>query len=138
MVYGPFSLAGATAADLQFKLWLNSESGSDEVFWGASTNGADFYGWSTSGYSIGWADAMLDLSEVYMLGNLLGETEVWIALVFESDYSVNSPEGAYVDDIILREYVPAVGQTPPLQAPPRPPASSPQLTVQPATMTAEP
>ena len=31
MVYGPFSLVGATDADLTYKLWLNSESGAARV-----------------------------------------------------------------------------------------------------------
>jgi hypothetical protein len=46
MVYGPFSLVGATAADLKYKLWLNTESGYDGVARLASINGTDFYGWA--------------------------------------------------------------------------------------------
>lgn len=103
MVYGPFSLADATAGDLRFKLWTNSESGWDYVFWGASTDGINFYGSSTSGASGGWVDKILDLSNVYQLGNLMGQPAVWVALVFESDESVAFSEGAYVDNIVLRK-----------------------------------
>jgi len=114
MVYGPFSLAGASAADLQFKLWLDSESSYDYLFWGASTNGTSFYGMGLSGYSAGWDDRTLDLSSVYTIGNLLGKPEVWIAIKFHSDGDTSYPEGAYVDDVVLRKYVSSTGQPPPL------------------------
>jgi hypothetical protein len=103
MTYGPFSLAGATAADLKFKLWLNSELSYDKVFWGASVNGTDFWGFSRDGNSGGWVDIVLDLTNVPTLGNLTGLPNVWIALVFSSDNLVNTTEGAYVDNIVLRK-----------------------------------
>jgi uncharacterized protein YegL len=103
MVYGPFSLAGATAGDLSFKLWLNSEATNDKVCRFASINGSDFYGTCTSGNTGGWTDRVLDLSNVYTLGNLMGQTNVWVALVFSSNGSVNYPEGGYVDNIVLRK-----------------------------------
>lgn len=102
MVYGPFSLVGATAADLNFKLWLNTESNYDYVCRLASIDGTNFYGNCTTGNSNGWIDRTLDLSNVYQLGNLLGQPQVWVALVFYSDTSINYPEGGYVDNIILR------------------------------------
>jgi hypothetical protein len=113
MIYGPFSLADATAADLTFQLFLYSESGSnDYVFHGASINGHNFYGAPpASGDSGGWVQRTLDLTAVPTLGDLTGQSAVWIALVFGSDASVNYSEGAYVDDIVLRKYVPAGGQS---------------------------
>jgi C1A family cysteine protease len=138
MVYGPFSLARATDADLRFKLWLNSESGADKIFWGASTDGEEFYGWMYSGDSGGWADALLDLTDIYILGDLLGEPEVWIAFAFDSDFSVNYPEGAYVDDIVLRKYVPAVGQSLPLEDRSASSDDGQQLSWKPATMSLQP
>lgn len=48
-------------------------------------------------------DRVFDLSNVYRLGNLLGRPQVWVELWFFSDASVNYPEGAYVDNIILRK-----------------------------------
>jgi hypothetical protein len=113
MIYGPFSLVGATAADLQFKLWLKTQSGYDGVCRLASTNGAMFYGWCSSGDSGGWIDMVLDLSNVPTLGNLLGQPEVWVALVFDSNYTVNYSEGGYVDNIVLRKYMSASGPVPP-------------------------
>jgi hypothetical protein len=112
MIYGPFSLQGATAADLQFKQWVNSEGGHDGVCRLASTDGTYFYGSCSSGYSAGWVNAVLDLSNVYQIGNLLGVPEVWIAVEFVSDDTVNYPEGAYVDDLVLRKYVSLSGQPP--------------------------
>jgi hypothetical protein len=107
MVYGPFSLADATAADLSFKLWLNTESGYDYVYRLASTNGTNFYGSvdGDSGNSGGWIDRVLDLTAVPTLGNLTGQTQVWVALVFSSDSSITYAEGAYVDNIVLRKLV---------------------------------
>ncbi len=135
IVYGPFSLAGATDADLRFELWLDSGGGADEIFSGASIDGEHFYGWMYSGYSSGWAGALLDLTDVYILGDLLGEPEVWIALVFQSDPSINYPEGAYVDDIVLRKYVPAVGQSLPFEDRSATTEDGTQLSGQPATIS---
>jgi hypothetical protein len=104
MVYGPFSLADATAADLKFKLWLNSEPRFDG-FWGtASINGANFYGTPISGTTGGsWVDQVVDLTNVPVLGNLVGQSNVWVGLIFASDLSITYPEGAYVDNIVLRK-----------------------------------
>jgi C1A family cysteine protease/predicted secreted protein len=134
MVYGPFSLQSASAADLQLKLWLNSESGDDYFFWGASTDGGSFYGLGVSGYSGGWVDRELDLSDVYTLGNLLGEPEVWIALVFQSDSGTNYPEGAYVDNVALRKYVMTAGQPAPSPAPASCTTCGTELEERPAVM----
>ena len=51
----------------------------------------------------GWQFTNFDLTNVYTLGNLLGQPQVWIAVRFFSDYSVTYPEGAYVDDISVRK-----------------------------------
>jgi immune inhibitor A len=103
MVFGPFTLVGATAADLQFKLWGYLESGYDFVCRSASTDGANFYGTCTSGNTGGWIDRILDLSNVYSLGNLLGQSNVWVAIEFYSDPSQNFAEGGYVDNVVLRK-----------------------------------
>ena len=70
---------------------------------GASIDGTDFYGLSVSGDTGGWGSGNLDLTDVPDLGNLLGQPSVWIAFVFTSDISIAYPEGAYVDDIVLRK-----------------------------------
>jgi hypothetical protein len=103
MVYGPFSLVGATAGDLSFKLWLNSEENNDKVCRMASIDGKNFYGLCTSGNTAGWVDKVLNLTSVDTLGNLMGQPNVWVALMFRSDSSTNTPEGGYVDNIVLRK-----------------------------------
>jgi len=105
MIYGPFSLADATQADMTFQLWLNSELTYDRIWWWASTDGHYFYGNWWSGNTEGWVEKTLDLTDVYTLGDLTGEPEVWVALTFSSDGSLNYPEGAYVDDIVVRKSV---------------------------------
>ena len=103
MMYGPFSLVDAARAELQFKLWLYTEPESDYVFRGASVDGVNFYGFATSGNTQGWTDKSLDLADVPTLGNLLGRSQVWVALVFASNGSTAYAEGGYVDDIVLRQ-----------------------------------
>jgi len=118
MIYGPFSLADATAADLQFKQWVYTESTYDKVCRMASTNGTNFLGWCTSGNTGGWADTILDLAGDPNLGDLTGQPNVWVALIFDSDYSVNKPEGGYVDNILLRKCTLPSCPTVSIQAPP--------------------
>lgn len=103
LVYGPFSLVGATAAELNFKLWLSTESSNDGVYRLASINGTNFYGYYTSGNSAGWMDRTLNLGSVPTLGNLMGQPNVWIALKFFSNGSTHYAEGGYVDDVVLRK-----------------------------------
>ena len=108
MVYGPFSLVGATDADLTYKLWLNSESGAPDFFFDgvcryASIDNSNWYGACTQGNSAGWIDSELDLTNVWTLGDLRGRANVWIAIYFISDFSNTYPVGAYVDNVLLRK-----------------------------------
>lgn len=103
MIYGPFSLVGATKGDLSFKLWLNSELNYDFVCRYASIDGTSFSGTCTSGNTAGWVDKTLDLTNVYTLGNLMGQSNVWVALKFSSDSSNTYAEGGYVDNVVLRK-----------------------------------
>ncbi|MDD3829085.1 MAG: C39 family peptidase [Anaerolineae bacterium] len=122
MIYGPFSLADASAADLSFKLWLNSEPDYDKLCRMASLNGTNFFGMCTTGNTSGWTDRVLDLANVYNLGNLMGQSQVWIALRFVSDDSVTYAEGAHVDNVVLRKSVGA-GAAPIVPAGPADPAT---------------
>ncbi|MCS7289912.1 MAG: hypothetical protein NZ699_12345, partial [Roseiflexus sp.] len=128
-VYGPFSLADAAAADLRLKLWLNSEMDVDGLCMMASVDGRNFAGSWTTGVTGGWVDETLDLTNVYQLGNLTGRSQAWIAVVFSSDAAITRPLGAYVDDIVLRKYVPSAGSVlPPSEAATAPPASATLVT----------
>jgi bacillopeptidase F (M6 metalloprotease family) len=97
MVFGPFSLADAAAAELNFDLWLNTEQNFDVVCRLASTNGTNFSGSCTSGNTAGWIPRTLNLS------SYLGQANVWIALEFYSDDSNVLAEGGYVDNVVLRK-----------------------------------
>jgi hypothetical protein len=104
MVYGPFSLEEATDAEFIFMYWLNSEPIYDDLFVGASIDGNSFYGETNSGDQ-DWTEKNFDLTDVYTLGDLTGQPEVWVAIAFQSDSSVSYSEGAYVDNIEIRQYV---------------------------------
>jgi hypothetical protein len=101
MVYGPFSLENTTAARLDYKLWLYSESGYDWVCRMASTDGVIFSGLCNSGNSNGWIDRALDLTDIAGT-DLRGQPQVWVAIRFYSDFLYNFSEGAYVDNVVLR------------------------------------
>jgi len=103
MIYGPFSLANATAAELTFDWWSDTELDYDAFLWSASTNGDDYYGTMVTGNWASWTTGeRLDLSAVPTLGNLLGRNQVWIAFAFGSDNSVTD-KGSFVDNVVLRK-----------------------------------
>ena len=101
MIYGPFSLSGATDAELLFSYWNKSEIRSDWLVWAASVDGTNFYGSGVSGDSDGWRDVNFNLRNVPTLGNLTGQSSVWIAFSFISDRSITR-KGPFIDDIYLR------------------------------------
>ncbi len=116
MIYGPFSLSGVTAAEVTFRHWTKTEwdgvndpaSKHDDMCLFASVNGEDFSGrcwygdWTNEAGAInGWNSATFDLANVYNLGSLLGQPQVWIGFWFRSD-SATTYEGAYVDEVVLR------------------------------------
>jgi hypothetical protein len=103
MVYGPFDLSGATAAEFQLKLNLYVELNYDSVCYLASTDNSAFRGTCLTGDSGGWLKQTLDLANVEGLGDLVGHHQVWVAIVFISDDSVTYPGGAYVDDLLIRK-----------------------------------
>ena len=114
MIYGPFSLVGAMDADMLFKCWIRTHPSSgtaDNLFVGASIDGMNFYGFGYSGNSGGWASGNFDLTNVYTLGDLRGQSHVWVTFNFESDNDGNIDDGAFIDNIVLRRQVLATGPT---------------------------
>jgi len=103
MIYGPFDLSEVSDAELLFYRWHKSELDQDMLMWGATTSGpsSTFYGRRSWGDSGGWQSVNFDLTDVYTLGDLTGEPEVWIGIYFRSNES-NADEGAFVDDVMLR------------------------------------
>jgi len=117
LTYGPFSLADADAADVHFSLWHQlargtAEEGSDTLFWGASTNGVNFSGFSLTGNSTnhepptesGWRDIGFDLS------NYVGRSQVWVAFVFRSN-GQSVDDGPFLDDILIEKLPRATAAT---------------------------
>lgn len=110
MVFGPFSLEGYDEANLEFYYWNQSEddpfSDFDYFSWMASVDSEQFYGPQVKGDSGGWVQETFDLTTVPILGDVTGYPQVWIGFEFRSDegnnYPPESPEGAFVDDIILK------------------------------------
>jgi putative hemolysin len=106
MVYGPFDLGDADDAELLFYYWNQSEQDYDWFGWYASINGSNFYGYHTSGDSGGWIYRNFDLTNVPTLGDVTGDSSVWIAFTFQSDGS-NVNDGPFVDDITLQKNTPS-------------------------------
>lgn len=101
MDYGSFDLSDATAAEMQFKVWANTEGfGFDVLCWSASKDNSDWItGDCDSGVTFGWVDRVFDLSD------FVGEPEVWVSLEFESDSGIEKIEGVYVDNIEIRKCI---------------------------------
>ena len=100
MVYGPFSLVGATNPLLKFQHLTSTELYHDNFSYMASIDGVNFYGMSISGNWTQWQSATFDLKNVYTLGDLRGQPNVWIAFMFTSDGSVQD-HGVFLDDIYI-------------------------------------
>lgn len=102
MVYGPFDLSNPDYAEITFKTWLYSEVYYDLLWWMVSIDGSNYYGSGASGYW-GWIYPKIDLTNVYVLGDITGAPQVWFALRFTSDGSI-SYKGAYADDVKISKF----------------------------------
>lgn len=111
MVWGPFSLADAQDARVNFWYRNKSEQSYDWFYWTVSlTNAPDSYtGWGISGDQNSWGSESFDLKNVPTLGNICGQGLVWFAFVFQSDGSVGDI-GTFVDDVVIEKYVPATAK----------------------------
>jgi len=104
MVSPNFSLVGATAAELRYHVWQRSELNYDFFYALASTDGTNFCGRKYSGNTEGWSEQVLDLTNVYGMGSLMGESAVQVAFVFISDFTDDGGifyDGAFIDDLSL-------------------------------------
>jgi len=100
MVYGPFDLSDAQDAYVTFQHWTKTETSFDFLKYMASTDGTNFYGAGLSGDWTPWEFRNFDLTNVYTLGDLCGEPQVWIAFIFTSDSSITY-EGSFLDEISI-------------------------------------
>ena len=126
LIYGPFSLADATAASLSFQLWLNSERDYDFLCRMVSADGTSFGGICTHGKSNDWIERVLDLTNVPTVGNVTGQPAVWIALVWNTDTLIAKAEGAFVDNVRVTKTIGGPTVTPtPTSTPTRTPTLTP-------------
>lgn len=135
MIAGPFNLSDATDGLYSLRLYMSSEENYDYFVFGVSIDGNYFYGTQYSGVtSAGWEEKSIDLSNVYILGNVLGQTQVYIACWFTSD-SFGGDFGAFVDNIALIKNTAGPTPTPaPSPSPsPSPTPSGPTPTPSPTT-----
>jgi len=108
MTFGPFSLANAQDARVNLQAWVETESSFDGFSILASIDGFNFAGlrwsggWADASGEEGWMNIGFDLKRVYSLGDLTGESQVWITFRFDSDFSITF-EGAYIDDIVIEK-----------------------------------
>ena len=103
-VYGPFSLSNATSAVLNFHIRGRTQSGQncpfDGVAFGASTNGTNFSGPALCGGNTTGPDGNGYTKLSLNMQGLLGQPQVWVALIFFSDASVTDI-GYTLDDLEL-------------------------------------
>ena len=113
MVYGPFSLVGATDARMTF--WLNYDLGAgDKIVWQASTDGLNWYGYQTgNGNNGSFQQVTFDLKTVPTIGNLCSQAAVYIRFYCEADDVHTSNRGPFLDDLVIEKY----GGDPPPPAP---------------------
>ncbi len=108
--YGPFSLEDATAATLNFQLWMNvggvQWDYNDYLAIWTSTDGETYDKGKWLTYQpTDWAPVTFHLDNDTTGINMLGKPQVWVALNFVSNGTANFPEGAYVDDVTVRKCV---------------------------------
>ncbi|RPJ23756.1 MAG: hypothetical protein EHM35_16940, partial [Planctomycetaceae bacterium] len=101
MIYGPFDLSDAHAADTEFYLWREIEVSYDWVAFAVSADGTNFSGVSWDGVA-GWEYHDIAYND------LVGDSSVWVAWVFSSDGSVYD-DGPWVDNIAIWKNTPYCG-----------------------------
>jgi PKD repeat protein len=108
MIYGPFSLADATAAQATFQYWLSTQASHDYFEYMVSTVAFNtgYQGFKKSGSPVGWQSGTLNFDDQLLSSSALGHSQVWLALIFASDASTQG-EGAYVDALSITKTVSA-------------------------------
>jgi hypothetical protein len=98
MVYGPFDLSDATAAELHFWLWTEIDADYDWLYLGSSANGSSYSEEGTWEGTLDWSEIVIDLS------SYAGDSSVWVRWDFASDDSV-ALAGPFVDDVTISKDV---------------------------------
>lgn len=112
ILYGPFDLSSSNSSKLCFSFWSDTEVGKDWFFWMASIDGINYYGNGFSGGTLKgtggsyWMDIEFSLKNVPTLGDITGNSQIWITFLFESDNNSTSDKGVFIDDILLHKGMP--------------------------------
>ncbi|MCU0290886.1 MAG: hypothetical protein MUF10_02710 [Thermoanaerobaculaceae bacterium] len=125
MQYGPFSLVGATAAAVELDLWLSKQTGHDVFGVWAATNASGSY---SSVYVDPANTGGAFRHETVPLTSFIGAPQVWVAITFTSDASIQY-EGAYVDNVVITKTVACAAPATPAVAAPASASSGAAYTV---------
>jgi len=110
-IYGPFDLSDTAGGEIAFdylfeKEAVYSQSGNDGDRFGyyLSIDGVNFFGWYyPAGSSQGWQTAVRSFNEWGPLGDISGESQVWIGFRFQSDSSGSNGLGAVIDNVRIKK-----------------------------------
>jgi immune inhibitor A len=105
LTYGPFNTIGTTAVQLTYHYWLNLEPWYDFLYVGVSANNSTYTEIQYTGNSNGWQFEAFDINDPLRDGSIsyLNLPSVWVRFRLETDPNINLPEGAYLDNILLRK-----------------------------------
>ena len=104
LISGPFDLSDATAADVSFMVWQRTQTDQTGSAGWRRAMAATFMGGATAGASDDWEWITFDLSDVPTLGNLLGQPQVWIAFLLQTD-GAGTDQGVFVDAVLMQKWV---------------------------------
>jgi hypothetical protein len=117
MIYGPFSLANATAAQTNWRFQFNNADGNDKFCYLSSKDRTVWRGRCLTVPTGGWSSLTYDFRDTTPGSeyNFWGEPQVWLMFQFVSDESDTAAFGAYVDDVVISKCI--TGMCPPLGNP---------------------
>jgi len=113
MIYGPFSLADAVEASMEFDVWYQTDA-SDKVWWVISVDGQRYYGhqaWDTNAGWPNWEHVVFNFKDVTTV-SAVGAPQVWVAFIFQSTSLAKQLEGAYIDNVVIKKKISAPGPQP--------------------------
>lgn len=128
MILGPFSLAGDTQGGVTYQYYTKTEQDFDYLYAFVSLDGNNFYGVRYTGDSGGFQSGALDFTNIFTLGNIMGQSSVYFAFAFTSDLALVD-QGAYVDNLVITKGT--AGPTPTPTPTPTPPGPTPTPTATP-------
>jgi hypothetical protein len=113
MIYGPFSLADASDASMEFDVWYQTDAG-DYIKWDVSVDGQSFYGYRASGTNVGWPSwqhIVFNFKDITSV-TTVGAAQVWVSFIFQSTTGTKHLEGPYVDNVVIKKKVSTPGPEP--------------------------